>query len=199
MAFKFCAILGQVSFRSRLVFLLKALLLISVVSNFSLNELAFQRMSGFRLNETKQESRTTPKTDSKHLGSLESNVSTLNSSLADWWSNISQGSETMKQAQCESAFGFGLVQNWKAARRIWCSPSVACHTVKQAGHGGNGDSLCVLQNVVFDPSIFNNLSLTRSIIANYNRTKHREAAYIRFDRPVLAGRCSKNATAWRSE
>ena len=113
------------------------------------------------------------------------------------WSRIANLTESMAPQNCEDDFGFGLIRRWLAAGKIWCAPSIRCHAIKQTGHGGDGDNLCVLNNTVFDPAPFNNPNLTQKVVMEYKDTTHVDMPYMHFKDKVLRTMCTKVPTEWK--
>ena len=115
------------------------------------------------------------------------------------WMDLIKANETMSTESCENDFGFGLVSRWAAAKKEWCRPSISCYPMMQTGHGGNGDNLCVLNNVSFDPKPYNDDRRTRQLILAYRDTSHEDAAYMHHDTPIIQTRCSKTSDVWRDD
>ena len=115
------------------------------------------------------------------------------------WLELSSSTEKMASEQCENDFGFGLVRRWKAAQKVWCSPSITCHALMQTGHGGNGDNLCVLRNSSFNPAPYNDEQITQALILKYRDTSHEDEAYMHHSTPILGTQCSKVENVWRDD
>lgn len=115
---------------------------------------------------------------------------------------------------CDADFGYGLVHRWRASRQLWCGDGddddnqsatsksiIHCYPLMQAGHGGHGDNLCVLHNVLFQPSLAfrDDPKRTAALVRMYRDSKHAYPPYLRFtpgeSAPVLRASCRKTP-AW---
>ena len=132
-----------------------------------------------------------------NLGTAKPYLESSESSEEEQWMKLVNFTDSMKSTKCEDDFGFGLIRRWSAARRTWCSPSVTCHPIMQAGHGGNGDNLCILENTIFDPASYNDVNNTRKIVLKYRDTVHQDWPYLHHNSKVLATSCSKVTSEWK--
>lgn len=113
---------------------------------------------------------------------------------------------------CDNDFGNGLVERWRRTKRTYCSPDgpdvgtvggekskIDCYLVKQTRHGGNGDQICVMENVGVHMDIFNDDTITNSTVREYERTKHSKQPYIIFPSNFVQSACEANPDLWNSD
>ena len=112
---------------------------------------------------------------------------------------------------CDDDFGNGLVNRWRKTKELYCSPngtnlgtvgglksSIDCYLVKQTRHGGNGDQICVMENIGINMDIFNDDKLMYDTVREYEGTKHQKQPYVRFPRGFVRSACETNEDKWKS-
>jgi EGF domain-specific O-GlcNAc transferase len=110
---------------------------------------------------------------------------------------------------CSKDFGNELVNRWRDQRKKNCNPtnqgigalhsSIDCFLVSQTRHHGNGDNLCLLENVAVDLKSFGQDSFTYPIIEEYVRTQHMRQPYPKFSTGFIKADCDPVKAEWRSE
>lgn len=111
---------------------------------------------------------------------------------------------------CDSDFGMGLVHRWREAKAEYCSADAArvgtvggkkseidCYLVKQTRHGGNGDQICVMENVGVNMDIFNDDKIMYNTVRSYEATKHRAQPYVKFPSDFIKAACKPNPDKWK--
>jgi hypothetical protein len=99
---------------------------------------------------------------------------------------------------CDEDFGNSLITRWRSTNDTWCTPngtpernleggkgraggsSLACYFIKQSEHGGEGDNLCVLENMSVDLGAFSDKTATDAVMDKYKNSHHEDEAYIHF-------------------
>lgn len=109
---------------------------------------------------------------------------------------------------CAEDFGNNLVMKWRATKKTFCHPKpntkaamntkVDCYLVHQTRHHGNGDNLCVYNNVAVNMQVFNDEQLTTSVIEKYVNTRHAKQPYLPFPRGFITGDCEPGQM-WKVE
>lgn len=112
---------------------------------------------------------------------------------------------------CEDDFGNGLVNRWRDTKETYCSPdganlgtvgghksSIDCYLVKQTKHGGNGDQICVMENVGVNMDIFNDDNLMYQTVRGYESTKHQKQPYVKFPPGFVRSACETRKDKWKS-
>jgi hypothetical protein len=109
---------------------------------------------------------------------------------------------------CAKDFGNSLVETWRGKRKPNCkmtkSPSetklnskIDCFLIHQTRHHGNGDNLCLMENVAINLAVFNDRDLTTQVMRDYVQTQHMKLPYIPFPRGFLQGDCTPDPTEWK--
>jgi hypothetical protein len=110
---------------------------------------------------------------------------------------------------CANDFGNSLVQRWRDKRKSYCArnsridaqtaSNIDCFLVRQTRHHGNGDNLCVMENVKMDMSIFANQKVTNETVINYVKSDHWKQPYINFEKGFISGNCDIQPTYWKND
>jgi protein O-GlcNAc transferase len=112
---------------------------------------------------------------------------------------------------CDDDFGSGLVKRWRDTKQEWCSAvgqasrdasgggraggsTLTCYFIKQTEHGGDGDNLCVLENMSIDLSAFSDESVTKKVMNDYKSSSHNDEAYIHFGKGTVQAQCKMDTT-----
>src|SRR4051794_26040212 len=101
--------------------------------------------------------------------------------------------------------GNELVKRWRSAKQNICETKIVnnidnsvsynnklktkidCYFIQQTRHHGTGDQLCVYNNVIVNMGLFNQDSLTKSIVEKYVKTNHNEQPYLPFPQDFIQG------------
>ena len=177
----------KLSMQYRLMLIIQALIFISIATHYMMLSSLYHNTSMIASDR---------KLIAKDRTEYPPNLETLKD---EKWSALLNLTDSMNSTRCENNFGFGLIRRWSAARAIWCSPSVTCHAIKQEGHGGNGDNLCVLENAIFDAAPYRNDNQTRKIVLKYRDSVHSDMPYMHHSSKVLNTLCSKNTSEWNNK
>ena len=113
--------------------------------------------------------------------------------------------EAQGGGSCADDFGNKLVNRWRGSKKTVCQrnedisgprSSIDCHLIKQTRHHGNGDNLCLLQNVQLDFGVFSNEKITNRTIKNYVDSKHWKLPYIKYPKGFLEANCIPVQKEW---
>ena len=130
-------------------------------------------------------------------------LSTISFDVMMSWYGEADGGGT-----CAGDFGNKLINRWRRTKETYCtsqnstsaaasSSRIDCYLVRQTRHGGEGDNLCVMQNVSVNMGLFGDDNETAKIINNYVQTKHHQAAYLKPKLGFIQGTCSPVASKWQ--
>lgn len=110
---------------------------------------------------------------------------------------------------CGDDFGNSLIRRWRETRKTNCAASstgagsqsplnskIDCFLMRQHHHHGNGDNLCLMENVAVNMGIYGDDSFTRPIIDHYVHTRHAAQPYPAFPRGFLAADCNIQSEHW---
>lgn len=104
---------------------------------------------------------------------------------------------------CNSDFGNELVNRWRQTKTEYCSKSgskskssITCYLVKQTRHHGNGDNLCVLEDVSVNMGIFADDSVMRPVVKHYVDTRHIDQPYVKFPKGFVQASCEHKPQHW---
>jgi hypothetical protein len=116
---------------------------------------------------------------------------------------------------CFMDFGNALPKRWRETKKQYCSPTenknnnnnnnnklnsrINCYLVHQTRHHGNGDNICVMENVALDLSLYNDEPFTRKVIEEYVNTRHAKQPYPKFPKGFLQADCQPESEYWRSD
>lgn len=111
---------------------------------------------------------------------------------------------------CFQDFGNTLITRWRETKAPYCSRSgsgnaqrlnshIDCYLVHQTRHHGNGDNLCMMQNVALDLSKFDDHDFTSRVMHDYVSTKHMKQPYPPFPKGFLVGDCTPNPESWEDK
>lgn len=108
---------------------------------------------------------------------------------------------------CEKDFGNQLIKEWRKTKKMNCAPrnsdekqsKINCYLMHQSNHHGNGDNLCVFENVAIDLGKFDDDKFTSKIIKNYVDTRHMKQPYPDFPRGFIKGACDLVPGEWRAD
>lgn len=79
------------------------------------------------------------------------------------------------------------------------SSHITCYLIKQANHYGNGDNICVMNNVSVNMGIFSDDSIIRPVVKTYVDTRHDDQPYVHFEKGFIQGTCSPVNDQWQSK
>lgn len=109
---------------------------------------------------------------------------------------------------CGADFGNQLIKRWRDTREVNCAPSgnsdnklnskIDCFLMHQNHHHGNGDNLCLMENVAMDLGVYGHDQFTRSIIDHYVQTRHADQPYPKFPSGFITGDCDVQPEHWQS-
>ena len=119
-------------------------------------------------------------------------VSAPVSSMIEGYGPPTAGQAGTQERTCDEDFGNALVARWRAAGREWCAPvgapkraqalggsesksesgggneaggsRITCYFVRQSEHGGDGDNLCVMENVAVNLGVFGDEAITGKVM-----------------------------------
>ena len=104
---------------------------------------------------------------------------------------------------CSSDFGNELVSRWRRTKTEYCGKSnsksvssINCYLVKQTRHHGNGDNLCVLEDVSVNMGIFADDSVMRPVVKHYVDTRHMDQPYVKFPMGFVQASCEHKPQYW---
>jgi hypothetical protein len=110
---------------------------------------------------------------------------------------------------CSGDFGNELVKRWRNTRRNFCKrketipitsiSSIDCFLVFQTRHHGNGDNLCLMNNISMHMGIFGNDKIVRPIVKHYVDTRHADQPYVHFKKGFLEADCEVVKDRWREK
>lgn len=110
---------------------------------------------------------------------------------------------------CANDFGNSLVNRWRQTRKPYCKESdstnlqrkskIDCFLVHQTRHHGNGDNLCVMENVAIDLGLFGKQDVTSAVIQEYVNTRHNVQPYVKFNKGFIEGNCEIDHNLWASD
>lgn len=110
---------------------------------------------------------------------------------------------------CFQDFGNNLITRWRDTKRDYCprkaesgnqnklNSHIDCYLVHQTRHHGNGDNLCLMENVALDLSKFDDTDFTTPVMRNYVNTKHMKQPYPPFPKGFLVGDCEPDRNLWK--
>ena len=104
---------------------------------------------------------------------------------------------------CANDFGNSLVNRWRDTRSSYCkqsSPrgsSVDCFLVSQTRHHGNGDNLCLMNNISLNMGIFADDNVVRPTVQHYVDTRHNDQPYLHFPQGFLQADCAVEESRWQ--
>jgi hypothetical protein len=118
--------------------------------------------------------------------------------------------ESQGGGSCSQDFGNALVNRWRKTRKNNCEApqsasdkalksKIDCFLVSQTRHHGNGDNICLLQNVAVDLKIFGNSQFTSPVIEEYVHTRHMKQPYPPFPRGFVKADCTPDTTVWQGK
>lgn len=119
------------------------------------------------------------------------------------WYDASTGADT-----CDEDFGNKLIHRWRGTKATFCASDgnnthssflksqIDCYLIRQANHHGNGDNLCVMNNVSVNFGLFGNDNIVRSVVKTYVDTRHDDQPYVHFSRGFVQGTCSPVNGLW---
>lgn len=125
-------------------------------------------------------------------------LTTKISTMMSWYGE-SQGG-----GSCSSDFGNSLVSRWRqrredvcsSSKQTWNQSSMSCYLVQQTRHHGNGDNLCVMQNVGVDLKLYGHDEEMLRVIDEYVSSMHMNQPYVKFQKGFVAANCQPS-TNWQ--
>jgi hypothetical protein len=109
---------------------------------------------------------------------------------------------------CGADYGNLLLKRWRETKKGNCiqrqnggsklNSNIDCYLMHQNHHHGNGDNLCVMENVAMNLGIFGNDQFTRPIIDHYVATRHADQPYPKFPAGFITGDCETQQEHWQS-
>eukprot|EP00802_Teleaulax_amphioxeia_P006779 Tamp_06784.p1 GENE.Tamp_06784~~Tamp_06784.p1 ORF type:complete len:683 (-),score=140.00 Tamp_06784:274-2322(-) len=119
-----------------------------------------------------------------------------------------------EKRSCDEDFGNALISRWRGTKDTWCTPngeakrnvegekgraggsSLTCYFVKQSEHGGDGDNLCVLENMAIDLAAFSDEPVTQKVMQDYKSSSHSDEAYIHFHKGTVQAQCTMDSAKY---
>ncbi len=118
--------------------------------------------------------------------------------------------EAQGGGSCSKDFGNALIRRWRDTRKPNCKSSTSensgslhsnidCFLVSQTRHHGNGDNICLLENVAVDLKIFGNDQFTTPVIEEYVHTRHMKQPYPPFPHGFVKADCTPDVSVWNAK